>query len=85
MDAFGIGIEPRDVGFVNKYVIDIEEGGDGCPIVSAEFGCFEITFTTNFQVSSHTFSAHDKILQFDIDSSSRERKYSRDYYSTRSV
>ena len=55
MDAFGIGIEPRDVGFVNKYTI------------SADGYTFEITFTTNFQVSSHTFSAHDKMLQFDID------------------
>ncbi len=66
LDAFGIGTGPRDVGFVNKYVIDIEEGGDGCPIVSAEFGCFDITFTTNFQVLSHSFNANDKTLHFDI-------------------
>ena len=66
LDAFGIGTGPRDVGFVNKYVIDIEEGGDGCPIVSAEFGCFDITFTTNFQVLSHSFNANDKMLHFDI-------------------
>ncbi len=55
MDAFGIGIEPRDVGFVNKYMI------------SADEYTFEITFTTNFQVLSHTFSAHDKMLQFNVD------------------
>ena len=55
MDAFGIGIEPRDVGFVNKYMI------------SADGYTFEITFTTNFQVSSHTFSTHDKILRFNVE------------------
>ena len=55
MDVFGVDASLRDVGFMNKYMISV----DGYS--------FEITFTTNFQVSSHTFSAHDKMLQFDID------------------
>ena len=52
---FGVDASLRDVGLKNKYMISV----DGYS--------FEITFTTNFQVSSHTFSAHDKMLQFDID------------------
>ena len=55
MDAFGLDESLRDVGFVNKYM------------VSADGYDFEIIFTANFTVLSHTFSAHDKMLQFDID------------------
>ena len=36
-------------------------------MISADEYTFEITFTTNFQVLSHTFSAHDKMLQFNVD------------------
>ncbi len=54
MDVFGLGTAPRDVGFVNKYVI------------SADGYNFEITFTTNVQVLSHSFNANDKMLHFDI-------------------
>jgi len=68
--VFGVDASLRDVGFVNKYVISADEYN------------FEITFTANFTVLSHTFSAHDKMLQFNVDA---ERKCSRDYYSTRFV
>jgi len=53
--VFGVDASLRDVGFVNKYVI------------SADGHNFEITFTANFTVLSHTFSAHDKMLQFNVD------------------
>ena len=52
---FGLGTSPRDVGFVNKYMISTD-GYD-----------FEITFTSNFLISSHAFSTSDKILQFNIE------------------
>ena len=52
---FGLGTSPRDVGFVNKYMISTD-GYD-----------FEITFTANFLISSHAFSTNDKILQFNIE------------------
>ena len=63
MDAFGLVVpidDPRDIGFVNKYMIST----DGLN--------FEITFTTNFLVSSHTFSTNDKILQFNIETGLEE-------------
>jgi len=53
--VFGVDASLRDVGFVNKYVISADEYN------------FEITFTANFTVLSHTFSAHDKMLQFNVD------------------
>ena len=55
MDAFGVDASLRDVGFVYRYMI------------SADGNNFEITFTANFTVLSHTFSAHDKMLQFNVD------------------
>ena len=55
LDAFGVDVSLRDVGFVNKYMISADEYN------------FEITFTANFTVLSHTFSAHDKMLQFNVD------------------
>ena len=55
MDAFGVDVSLRDVGIMNKYMISV----DGYS--------FEITFTTNFQVSSHTYSADDKILRFNVE------------------
>ena len=55
LDAFGVDVSLRDVGFVNKYMISADEHN------------FEITFTANFTVLSHTFSAHDKMLQFNVD------------------
>ena len=36
-------------------------------MISADGNNFEITFTANFTVLSHTFSAHDKVLQFNVD------------------
>ncbi|SVD80902.1 uncharacterized protein METZ01_LOCUS433756, partial [marine metagenome] len=53
--VFGVDASLRDVGFVKKYMI------------SADGYNFEITFTANFTVLSHTFSAHDKMLQFNVD------------------
>ena len=55
LDAFGVDVSLRDVGFVNKYMI------------STDGHNFEITFTANFAVLSHTFSTHDKMLQFNVD------------------
>ena len=54
LGAFGVDTSLRDVGFVNKYMID------------ANGQNFEVTFTANFEVSSHTFSTDDKILQFNV-------------------
>ena len=58
MDAFGVDTSLRDalrdVGFVNKYMIATDEQN------------FEVTFTANFEVSSHTFSTDDKMLQFNV-------------------
>ena len=54
MDAFGVDTSLRDVGFVNKYMID------------ANGQNFKVTFTANFEVSSHTFSTDDKMLQFNV-------------------
>ena len=54
MSAFGIDTSLRDVGFVNKYMIDTNGQN------------FEVTFTANFTVLSHTFSTDDKTLQFNV-------------------
>tara|TARA_B100001167_G_C16725015_1_gene283084 strand:+ start:167 stop:934 length:768 start_codon:yes stop_codon:yes gene_type:complete len=53
--AFGASISsPHDIGFVNKYVINTEEGS------------FDLTVIANFLVSSHTLSANKNMLHFDI-------------------
>ena len=54
LSAFGIDTSLRDVGFVNKYMIDTNGQN------------FEVTFTANFEVSSHMFSTDDKMLQFNV-------------------
>ena len=36
-------------------------------MISADEYNFEITFTANFTVLSHTFSEHDKMLRFNVD------------------
>jgi hypothetical protein len=54
LSAFGVDTSLRDVGFVNKYMI--ETNGQN----------FEVTFTANFTVLSHTFSTDDKMLQFNV-------------------
>ena len=54
LGAFGVDTSLRDVGFVNKYMI--ATNGQN----------FEVTFTANFEVSSHTFSTDDKMLQFNV-------------------
>jgi len=54
LGAFGADTSLRDVGFMNKYMI--ETNGQN----------FEVTFTAYFEVSSHTFSTDDKMLQFNV-------------------
>ena len=54
LSAFGADGSLRDVGFVNKYIIATNAQN------------FEVTFTANFEVLSHTFSTDDKMLQFNI-------------------
>ena len=54
LSAFGVDTSLRDVGFVNKYMIDTNGQN------------FEVTFTANFEVSSHTFSTDDQMLQFNV-------------------
>ena len=58
--VYGLGTSPSDVGFVNRYSI------------SADGHDFEINVTTNFLISSHTFRADDKILQFNVESGLEE-------------
>ena len=65
MDVFGLptiesNVSPRDVGFVNKYMISTGEHN------------FEIVFSANFLIASHTFSASDKTIQFEIETSLEE-------------
>jgi len=55
LSAFGVDTSLRDVGFMNKYMIDTNGQN------------FEVTITANFTVSSHTFSTDDKMLQFNVD------------------
>ena len=57
LDVFGAEQSTRDVGFVNKFIINTDERS------------FEVIFGANFLVSSHTFSANDKMLQFNIETS----------------
>jgi len=54
-DAFGAEQTTRDLGFMNRYMITVNEQN------------FEIVFGANFLVSSHTFSADDRMLQFNIE------------------
>jgi len=54
LGAFGVDTSLRDVGFMNKYIIDTNGQN------------FEVTFTANFTVASHTFSTDDKMLQFNV-------------------
>ena len=54
LGAFGLEQIPRDIGFVNKYVINTDED------------IFDLTVIANFLISSHTFSANENMLHFDI-------------------
>ena len=54
LSAFGIEQSPRDIGFINKYMIDTDDQ------------IFEIVFGANFRIASHTFNADDRMLQFNI-------------------
>jgi len=54
LGAFGVDTSLRDAGFVNRYMIDTNGQN------------FEVIFTANFEVSSHTFSTDDKMLQFNV-------------------
>ncbi len=55
LTAFGAEQSTRDVGFVNKYVVNTDGRS------------FEIVLGTNFLVSSFTFSANDKMLKFNVE------------------
>ena len=57
LDVFGAEQSTRDVGFVNKFIINTDERS------------FEIIFGANFLISSHTFNVNDKMLQFNIETS----------------
>ena len=46
---------PRDVGFINKYIVNFNDQN------------FEIVFGSNFQITSHEFIARDNTLQFNIE------------------
>jgi len=54
LNAFGADISLRDVGFVNKYMIETDGQN------------FEVRFTANFEVLSYMFSTDDKMLQFNV-------------------
>ena len=58
--VYGLGTSPSDVGFVNRYLI------------SADGHDFELSVTANFLISSHTFRADDKMLQFNAESGLEE-------------
>ena len=47
----------RDLGFMSKYMITVD-GQD-----------YEVIFSSNFSISSHTFSVSDRMLQFNIETS----------------
>ena len=57
LDVFGAEQSTRDLGFINRYVITVDEQ------------YFEILFGSNFLISSHTFSVSDRMLQFNIETS----------------
>ena len=58
--VFGAEQSPRDIGFVNKYIIN----NDGQN--------FEIIFVANFLVSSHAFNPSNNMLQFTIETGLEE-------------
>ena len=55
LDVFGLEQTPRDVGFANKYVINVVEN------------YFNVNVNANFLISSHVFNTNDKIIQFNIE------------------
>jgi len=55
LGAFGADTSLRDVGCMSKYM------------VATNGQNFEVKFTANFTVLSHTFSTDDKMLQFNVD------------------
>ena len=55
--AFGAEQTPRDLGFVNKFIVN-NEGQN-----------FQIVFVANFVVSSPTFNSSNNMLQFNIETS----------------
>ena len=54
--AFG-DEDRRDLGFMSKYMISVD-GQD-----------YEVIFSSNFSISSHTFNVSDRMLQFNIETS----------------
>ena len=57
LSVFGAEQTPRDVGFVNKFIVYNEEQN------------FQIVFDANFLVSSATFNSSNNILEFNIETS----------------
>ena len=55
--AFGDEEDRRDLGFMSKYMITVDEQN------------YEVIFTSNFSISSYTFNASDRMLQFNIETS----------------
>ena len=60
MNVFALDASPNDIGFVSRYMLSTD-GHD-----------FEIIFVSNFLISSNAFSANDKMLQFNIETSLEE-------------
>ena len=57
LTAFGDEEDRRDLGFMSKYMITVDEQN------------YEVIFTSNFSISSYTFNASDRMLQFNIETS----------------
>ena len=57
LTAFGDEEDRRDLGFMSKHMITVDEQN------------YEVIFTSNFNISSYTFSASDRMLQFNIETS----------------
>ena len=57
LTAFGDEEDRRDLGFMSKHMITVDGQN------------YEVIFTSNFSISSYTFSASDRMLQFNIETS----------------
>jgi len=54
LDVFGLEQTPRDIGFTNKYVINVDEN------------VFNVNVNANFLISSYAFDTDESVLHFDI-------------------
>ena len=55
--AFGDEEDRRDLGFMSRYMITVDGQN------------YEVIFGSNFSISSYTFNASDRMLQFNIETS----------------